>query len=233
MTKYLVLTGGNRGMGKATITQFTQNNWKAINISRLPCDVPGVVNITADLAFPQELEKISDQLLTAVKGAEKICLIHNAAFQIGDTVSDVTLENLMLTLNVNLISSTVLNKILIPAMKPGSSILYMGSMLADKGVPGNTSYIVSKHAVLGLMRSTCQDLGERKITTCCICPGLVDTKLLHDSMSSELIDYVLDAHVVGKRLIDPTEISNVLFACANAPVLNGALIPANLGLIAS
>lgn len=233
MSNYLVITGGSRGIGKATISQFLEHKWRVVNISRTPCSLPGVTNLTADLSLPQELKKISEPLLAAVKGAEKICLIHNAGYQLGDTADNIDLDTLMRTLNVNVISSTVLNKILVPVMEPGSTILYLGSMLADKGVPKNASYIISKHAVLGLMRSTCQDLGEKKITTCCICPGLVNTKLLRDSMDEELINYVLQAHVVGKRLIEPEEIANVLYACASAPALNGALIPTNLGLIAS
>lgn len=233
MTNCLVITGGSRGIGKATLSYFLNNGWKGVNLSRTPSSVPNAVNIKADLSKPEDLHEISDQLLKEVKGAEKICLIHNAGFQIGDSVDNIDLDVLMQTLNINLIASTVLNKILIPAMNPNSAILYMGSMLADKGVPKNASYIISKHAVLGLMRSTCQDLGEKKITTCCICPGLVDTQLLRSSMDDDLINYVLKAHVVGKRLINPVEISQVLYACANSPALNGAMIPANLGLIAN
>lgn len=233
MANFLVITGGSRGIGKATVTRFQEQGWKVVNLSRTPCTNPDVVNIKIDLSIPQDIKKIKDSLLAAVKGADRICLIHNAAFQKGDTIENIELDVLIHTLNVNMIASTEINKILIPVMKPGSAILYMGSMLADKGVPKNTSYIISKHAVLGLMRATCQDLREKQIFTCCICPGLVNTQFLRDSMDDELINYVLNAHIVGKRLIEPKEIADVLYSCASNYVLNGALIPANLGLIAS
>jgi NAD(P)-dependent dehydrogenase (short-subunit alcohol dehydrogenase family) len=106
-------------------------------------------------------------------------------------------------------------------------------MLADRGVPGNASYIMSKHAVLGLMRATCQDLIGKSISTCCICPGLVNTQLLKDSMSDELVAHLLDTYVVGKRLINPSEIAKVIHNCATSPIINGAIVPANLGLVAS
>lgn len=232
MSPYLVITGANRGIGEMTASHFIQNKWSVINISRLPCSIPGVLNIYGDLSTPEALKGLANELDSHLKNASSICLVHNAVFQTGDTVETVTLNDLEHTLNVNLVSSVVLNQMIIPVMKPGSSILYMGSMLADRGVPKNTSYIISKHAVLGLMRSTCQDLMGRDISTCCICPGLVDTDLLRNSMDKDLIDYVLDTHVVGKRLINPMEIAKVLYACATNPVMNGALVPTNLGLVA-
>jgi NAD(P)-dependent dehydrogenase (short-subunit alcohol dehydrogenase family) len=233
MTKYIVLTGGSRGIGEATIKLFTEAGWQAVNLSRTPCKIPGVKNFTVDLSEPELVEKMEKQLKDAVPNATTICLVHNAGCQAKDTVEDVSLAEIRRTFNVNVVSSSLLNKMFIPLMKPGSSVLYLGSMLADRGVPGNASYIMSKHAVLGLMRATCQDLVGRKITTCCICPGLVDTKLLKDSMSDELVQHLLNTYVIGQRLIDPSEIAQVIFDCAHSAVINGAIVPANLGLVAS
>ena len=63
-------------------------------------------------------------------------------------------------------------------MKKGSSILYVGSTLSEKAVPQMSSYVISKHAMIGLMRSTCQDLFGRFIHTACICPGATETEML-------------------------------------------------------
>jgi NAD(P)-dependent dehydrogenase (short-subunit alcohol dehydrogenase family) len=233
MTKYLVITGGSGGIGRATITHFLQNNWSAINISDSLCDIPGVINFQIDLTEPEALFKFKDKLCSIVNNASTICLAHNAGFKVCDSIESISANDLRAVLNVNVISSILLNQILIPLMKPGSSILYTGSMLSDRGAPATASYSISKHAVLGLMRSTCQDLVGRGITTCCICPGIADTKLTHDTMDADLISHLLDTYVIGKRLIKPEEIAQVIYFCANSPVLNGALIPANLGLVAS
>lgn len=232
MTNYLVLTGGSRGIGKATIKHFLEQNWTAINLSRTSCQISNVIDISIDFSDPKNIAQAAHKLPSLLQNADNICLVNNVGYFVGDSVENIGLDDLNKTLNINLISSIELNKILIPLMKPGSSIIYLGSMLANKGVPNTASYIISKHAVLGLMRSTCQDLAPKKISTCCICPGLVDTELLHNSMDEHMIKYVLDNFIVGKRLIQPHEIAKVIYACATSPVTNGALIPVNLGLVA-
>ena len=54
---------------------------------------------------------------------------------------------------------------LLPLMPSGSSVLFVGSTLSEKAVKGAFSYVVSKHAQLGMMRATCQDLMGRGIHT--------------------------------------------------------------------
>jgi short-subunit dehydrogenase len=122
MTKYLVITGGSRGIGEATVAQFVEDQWKVINISRTPCKIPGVTNFSVDLANPENIEKIAPQLNESIKDASTICLVHNAGFQTKDTVECLELKYIKETFNVNVISSSLLNKIIIPKMKPGSSI---------------------------------------------------------------------------------------------------------------
>ena len=114
-------------------------------------------------------------------------------------------------------------------MLPGSSIIYIGSTLAEKAVPNSVSYTVSKHAIKGLMKTTCQDLAGTDIQTCCINPGLVDTALLKNTMNKETLDNLLNNTIMGKRLIQPDEIAKIIYFCATTSALNGATIDANLG----
>ena len=69
------------------------------------------------------------------------------------------------------------------------SIIYIGSTLSEKGVANSCSYVTSKHAVVGLMRSTTQDLVGKGIHTACICPGFTDTEMLknHVGGSKEIL----------------------------------------------
>jgi NAD(P)-dependent dehydrogenase (short-subunit alcohol dehydrogenase family) len=133
-------------------------------------------------------------------------------------------------LELNLVSATGLNQRLIPFMQPGSCILYIGSTLAEKAVPGVASYVIAKHALAGMMRATCQDLAGRGIHTCMLCPGFTDTEQLRELIGD---DPEILAAVTGlsafDRLITPEEIADLVVFSARSPVLNGALIHANLG----
>ena len=115
-------------------------------------------------------------------------------------------------------------------MPSGSSILYVGSTLAEKAVPNSYSYVVTKHALIGMMRATCQDLAGRGIHTACICPGFTDTEMLRAHVPDEAMDAVRGLSAYG-RLIEPSEIAHTLHWAAESPVINGAVLHANLGQV--
>lgn len=232
MSNYLVITGGSRGIGEQTIATFQKQGWKVINISRTPSPYPNLINFPLDLALTKEIESHTAALQDLVKEADKLCLVHNAAHYKLDSIPSLSIDDMLRTVNINVIAPAALNKIFIPLMRPGSSIIYLGSTLSEKAVPGSASYIVSKHAIIGLMRATCQDLIGTDIHTCCVCPGLVETKLLRDNIDEATIQMLLETKVVAHRLIEPKEIADVIHFCANSPVINGTTLAANLGQIA-
>ena len=115
-------------------------------------------------------------------------------------------------------------------MKTGSSILYVNSTLGEKAVTNAYSYVVSKHAGIGMMKANCQDLAGRGIHTLSICPGFTDTEMLraHVGHSDEVLKDIAGGVLMG-RLIEPEEIAAALLFGAQSPVLNGSVIHANLG----
>ena len=115
-------------------------------------------------------------------------------------------------------------------MAVGSSILYVGSTLGEKAVPGSFSYVTSKHATIGMMRATCQDLAGSGVHTACINPGFTDTEMLRDHIPADVMPEIAQMSAYG-RLIDPAEIASALFFAAHNPVINGSVINANLGQI--
>ncbi len=127
-----------------------------------------------------------------------------------------------------MVAPNTLNYFAIPYMKRGSSIIYVGSTLAEKAVPGTYTYVVSKHALIGMMRSTCQDLAGQEIHTACVCPGFTDTEMLREHVPAEAMDGIRAMSAYG-RLSDPDEIAETIFWAATNPVINGAVLHANLG----
>jgi NAD(P)-dependent dehydrogenase (short-subunit alcohol dehydrogenase family) len=62
-------------------------------------------------------------------------------------------------------------------LQPGSAIVATASLAGLMPVPGDPIYALTKHAVIGFVRSVAPQLGERGITINCVCPGLVDTPM--------------------------------------------------------
>ena len=228
--KCLLITGASAGIGLHTAQRFVAEGYTVINLSRRRCPLEQVNHINCDLAASGFLERISPQLNGLLQQAEQIVLIHNAARMNNDSAVETPSNAFRDTLEINLVAPNTLNYYTIPFMKPGSAVLYVGSTLSEKAVPGSYSYVVSKHAMIGMMRATCQDLAGREIHTACVCPGFTDTEMLRSHVPAEAMDSVrlMSAY---ERLIDPDEITECLFWASANPVINGSIIHANLGQI--
>lgn len=230
MNKVLVITGASKGIGRATASLFLEKGYTVINLSRSKPDLTGITHITTDLADAQWISRQGAEIVKAVNGADIIVLIHNAAMMAKDTIETASPQIMQQVFQLNVIAAAQLNQLLLPHMKAGSSILYVASTLAEKAVPGTCSYVSSKHAQLGLMRSTCQDLFGRQIHTAAICPGLTDTEMLRQHCNHDENTLKNMAAISSyNRLVKPEEIAYTLFFCAQNPAINGATLHANLG----
>jgi len=228
--RLLIVTGASSGIGRAIVKRFLADDYRVVNCSRRPCPEQGVENIECDLAEPGAADALGERLLPRLEQAERVCLVHNASVMHRDSIGSLASGQLRSVLELNLVAANALNRIAIGQMGPGSSILYIGSTLAEKAVPGVASYVIAKHALAGMMRATCQDLAGEGIHTCMICPGFTDTEQLRGLIGGDqAILAAITSMSAFDRLIAPEEIAEAVAFAARSPVLNGALIHANLG----
>lgn len=234
MSDVLIITGASRGIGRATAALFAAEGFAVYNLSRSRTDVPGVEQIDADLSAPDWPAAVRAPLLRAVAGATRTVLVHNAGAIIKDSLGHFDPDDFRRVMEINVVAPARLGSLLLPEMRAGSSIIYVGSTLSDIAVPNSCAYVTSKHALLGLMRSTAQDLAGTGIHTACVCPGFTDTEMLRDHVgnSEEVLQSIAKGVAYG-RLIEPEEIARTIHFCALNPVINGAVIHANLGQIQS
>lgn len=232
MNKMLVITGASRGIGLATAQLFADKGYAVCNLSRSPSPLPGAIHIGTDFGAADWLAAVSTPLQRAVEGTDQITLVHNAGAIIKDSLRDFDVADFRRVLEVNVVAPAQLTSLLLPSMAAGSSVIYVGSTLSEMAVPNSCAYVTSKHALIGLMRSTCQDLAGTGVHTAGICPGFTDTEMLraHVGGSTEVLEAIA-AGVAHKRLIETTEIAAAIYFCAQNPVINGSVIHANLGQI--
>lgn len=226
----VVISGASKGIGRAAAAQFSEAGHLVFNLSRTPANLPGIENVQIDLAGAQAVQEVAafaDSLKPGV-----FHLIHNAARLTSETVRSDDIDNFRSVININVIAPQILNAALLPKMNAGSSIIYIGSTLSEKAVPNSFSYVVTKHAMIGMMRATCQDLAGSGIHTACVCPGFTNTEMLraHVGDSQEILDSIAAGSTFG-RLVEPNEIARTICFAADNPVINGAIIHANLGQI--
>ena len=228
--KAAIITGASVGIGRETAALFLAEGYRVFNLSRRQCPLEGVENLSCDLASTDSVAQCIEALVEALAGAEQIALVHNASQMRKDSADACEGDSLRAVLETNVVAVNSLNQGLLPIMAEGSSIVYVGSTLSEKAVPGSFSYVTSKHAQLGMMRATCQDLMGKGIHTALVCPGFTDTEMLRTHIGT---DPEVEASIAGmnsfNRLVQPLEIAELIQWVHQHPVINGAVLHANLG----
>ena len=228
--KTLVISGASSGIGLHTARLFLESGYEVVNLSRRRCPLDKVTQINCDLALPGFIENAGSVLRPLLERSDETVLIHNASRLTNDSSVETPSNALRSVLEINVVAPNSLNYFILPFMRPGSSIVYVASTLSEKAVPGSFSYVTSKHAQIGMMRSLTQDLAGRGIHTAAVCPGFTDTEMLRQHVPADAMDSVRRMSAFD-RLISPDEIARTLFFVAQNPVLNGSVIHANLGQI--
>jgi NAD(P)-dependent dehydrogenase (short-subunit alcohol dehydrogenase family) len=185
--RHVVITGASSGIGLATATKIASLGGRVTLIARRADVLENAQHALGDAASYVAID-VADKvrLLGALdsaadRGGPIDALFLNAAFG-GDFVPiweypDATLEEL---LRVNVLSPFWAVRHVLPAMmaRGKGSILITGSLSSETGMAGNSGYVVSKHAVLGLVRAAAMEAAASGVRCNCILPGFIDTAML-------------------------------------------------------
>ena len=176
----LVVTGGSKGIGLATAELFAANGYRIVNLSRSAIPLPGAIQLSVDMAEPGWAELHAPAVLAALGDSAQLVVVHNAAWLSKDRVEDLDGTRLARVLQINVVAPQQLNRILLPRMGSGSAIVYVGSTLGEKAVAGSCAYVVSKHALLGLMPVSYTHLRAHETVLDLVCRLLLEKKKQKD-----------------------------------------------------
>ncbi len=188
--KVAIVSGAGSGIGAASARRFAA---EGALVALADINLAGAEAVAREIgaercfAFRCDHTSTADDeaLVAAVLGrwGRLDILFNNAAGTGKATFDDSTDAQLEAMLGSTLIGPWRLSKAALPALKAaaakapgtGAAILFTGSRVSAIGGAGNAPYIVSKHAVLGLVRSMAADLGASNIRVNAVCPGIVPT----------------------------------------------------------
>ncbi len=219
--KNAVITGGGGIIGMATARRFLQDGARvalvdrdAAALARAAAALEGdVVEIAADVTVASNVERYVRESLEALGPID--IFFNNAGIEgvfaplpefpedLFDQVMAVNVKGVFLGL-----------KYMLPVMRDGGSIIITSSTAGLRGSPHFAAYTASKHAVVGLMRTTASEGAARRIRCNSIHPAMVESNMmtrLEDqrmgNRSREEVQREYKSKIPLGRYIDPEEIA--------------------------
>ena len=230
MSRVALVTGGNRGIGKAIAERLISEGYKVAITSRDGSGPEGALKVSADLTDSQSL----DAAFTAIEaelGPIEI-LVANAGItndQLLLRMSDEDFESVIDT-NLNGTFRVVKRSIRGMLKSKFGRVVMIGSVVGSIGSPGQVNYSASKSGLVGIARSLTQELGSKNITANVVAPGFINT-----DMTASLPEQTQESYkskIPAGRFAEPEEVAaTVSFLVGeSASYISGAIIPVDGGL---
>jgi NAD(P)-dependent dehydrogenase (short-subunit alcohol dehydrogenase family) len=238
--RIMLLTGASRGIGHATVKLFQERGWRILTVSRQPfaeeCAWPAAreSHIQADLSDLDRIDSLVSDVRSRLPDGKLHALVNNAGIspkapggaRLGVLASDAATWTQVL--NVNLVSTALLARALLPELEAArGSIVNVTSIAGSRVHPfAGVAYAASKAALSALTRELAHELGARGVRANAIAPGEIQTAIL-----SPGTDALVAQEVPMGRLGHPREVAEtILFLCTEASsYINGAEIHINGG----
>ena len=179
--KTVLITGGRSGIGQATAQRFADEGATVITAQR--STDPNFDHIQVDLADPIAVQGIIDHVID--KTGRLDVLVNNAGIMQEARVQDMSYEDWLQTLNVNLTAPFLLIKAALPYLKKNQgSIVNTGSIEGLGSNPMHAAYGASKAGLHGLTRAIAVDEGQDGVRCNAVAPGWIDTDLNIDYINN-------------------------------------------------
>jgi 3-oxoacyl-(acyl-carrier-protein) reductase len=230
VTRSVLVTGGNRGIGLAIARAFAGQGDK-VAVTHRGSEVPdGLLGVKCDVTDADQVDAAFTQIEEAHGPVE--VLISNAGITDDTLLLRMTEEQFTRVLDANLTGSFRVVKRAARGMlkKRFGRIVFISSVVGLSGSAGQANYAASKAGLVGFARSLARELGSRNITSNVITPGFVATEMT-DVLSDDRKQQIL-AQVPLGRYADTSEIAAAATFLASdaASYITGAVIPVDGGL---
>ncbi len=224
--KTILITGAAGGIGRATVTLFTERGWRVIGVDRniFGDDFPqNGLFIQSDISRPEDMQAIFEKANAFTDSLD--ALVNNAAMQVAKPLIETTVEEWDSVMAANLRSVFLGVKLAHPLLKArgGAAVVNVSSVHAIQTSANIAAYAASKGGLLALTRAMAIEFAPDNIRVNAILPGAVDTPMLRAGLGrghvgGENVQARLDnlaRKTVNGRVGTPEEIASAIYFLAD------------------
>jgi 3-oxoacyl-[acyl-carrier protein] reductase len=230
VTGVAFVTGGNRGIGRATAEALQESGHRVVIGSRSGEPIVGFDVVQIDVS---DRQSITDACARVGEDFGPITtLVANAGITRDTLLMRMSDEDIDDVLNTNLGGSIRLARACLRDMLKARQgrIVFIGSVVWAVGSGGQVNYAASKAGLVGAARSLAREVGSRGITVNVVAPGFVETDMtavLDETQRTNILSTI----PLG-RYASASEIAQVVtfLAGEHASYITGAVIPVDGGL---
>jgi 3-oxoacyl-[acyl-carrier protein] reductase len=230
VSRSVLVTGGNRGIGRAVAEAFVKAGDEVAVSYRSGEPPAGVLGVRCDVTSADDVESAFAQV-EAEQGPVEV-VVANAGITRDTLLLRMSDDDWSQVLETNLTGAFRVVRRAARSMLRlrRGRIIVMSSVVAMLGSAGQVNYAASKAGLIGMARSLAREVGSRSITANVVAPGFVETDMTADLSADTRATY--QKQIPLGRFCSPDEVAGVVrwLASDEAAYITGAVIPVDGGL---
>lgn len=218
-----LVTGGASGIGRAVAASLAAAGASVVVLDR---DETGAKQVAGDIGGDHVVADLDDPSVIDSLGLHADILVNNAGVQHVAAIEDFDPEQFQRIQRIMLEAPFRLARALLPGMyeRGWGRMVHLSSVHGHRASPFKAAYVSAKHGLEGLSKVIALEAAGKGVTSNTVCPGYARTPMVegqianqartHGIGETEVLDHILLAKTPVKRLIEPSEIADlVTFLC--------------------
>ena len=230
MSRVVLITGGSRGIGRATAERFVALGDKVAVTYNTTAPSGDFLAVQCDVTQESDVERAFTEVEEKLGPVE--VLVSNAGITKDGLLLRMKEADFVDVVDANLTGAFRVAKRATQSMLRArrGRIILVSSVVGLLGQAGQANYAASKAGLVGFARSLARELGSRNITVNVVAPGPVDTDMTR-KLGDDKLKAFADLVPLG-RIATPDEIAGAIafLASADAAYITGAVLPVDGGL---
>jgi 3-oxoacyl-[acyl-carrier protein] reductase len=166
-----LVTGGNRGIGAATIAALEADGWKVVTLSR---------SAGVDITDPAAVEQAFAD--TEQRHGPVHCLVNNAGIRADNLALSLEDDEWDRVIDTNLTAAFRLTRRALKGMlraKHGR-VINIASVVGPRANVGQANYAASKAGLIGMTKTVAAEVARKNVTVNAVAPGFIETDMTAD-----------------------------------------------------